>query len=39
MTTNHETAAVKAVVNKKEAIRRMVGSLFFYDYIVLLLQH
>ncbi|ACU60767.1 hypothetical protein Cpin_3300 [Chitinophaga pinensis DSM 2588] len=27
MTTNHETAAVKATVNKKEAIRHMVGSL------------
>jgi hypothetical protein len=39
MTTNHETAAVKAAVNEKEAIRRMVDSLFFYAYIFLLLQH
>ena len=32
-------AYVKAAVNEKEAIRRMVDSLFFYAYIFLLLQH
>ena len=37
MTTNHEAAAVKAALKQKEAIRRMVGSLFSYVRMLLLL--